>query len=273
MSEDDTGSGGPIRAKLTAGRPLFNAWLTLGSPFAVELAAEAGCDLVTVDQQHGIGGHAEMLSSLMAATAGGVPALVRVAANDSGLIGRALDAGAHGVICPMINSAEDARQLVSSVKFPPLGRRSLGPFRARLAMPDYFRAANAWTIACGQIETKSAIADLDEILATPGLDMICAGPNDLALTLSGGAHTNIRAAEVIEALDLLLAKCRENGVMTAIFANDADYAKSMIAKGWQVIAIGSEARWLSEAAKTARRVIDGDAPAAAEPDKGPAAAY
>ncbi len=148
----DTG-GGPIRAKLAAGKPLFNAWLALGSPFAVELAAEAGCDLVTVDQQHGIGGHAEMLSCLMAAGAGGVPALVRVAANDSGLIGRALDAGAHGVICPMINSADDAWQLVDSVKFPPLGRRSLGPFRARLAMPDYFRAANAWTIACGQIET------------------------------------------------------------------------------------------------------------------------
>jgi 4-hydroxy-2-oxoheptanedioate aldolase len=258
----DPGSG-PIRAKLTAGKPLFNAWLALGSPFAVELAAEAGCDLVTVDQQHGIGGHAEMLSCLMAASAGGVPALVRVAANDSGLIGRALDAGAHGVICPMINSADDAWQLVESVKFPPLGRRSLGPFRARLAMPDYFRAANAWTIACGQIETKSALANLDKILATPGLDMICAGPNDLALTLSGGGHTDIRAPEVIEALDLLLEKCKENSVISAIFANDADYAKSMIAKGWQVIAIGTEARWLSEGAKAARRVIDGDAPAVA----------
>ncbi len=270
MSTD--AGGGPIRAKLGGGKPLFNAWLTLGSPFAVELAAEAGCDLVTVDQQHGIGGHAEMLSSLMAATAGGVPALVRVAANDSGLIGRALDAGAHGVICPMIDTAGDAAQLVSSVKFPPLGKRSLGPFRARLALPDYFRAANDWTIACGQIETSTALGNLDEILATPGLDMVCAGPNDLALTLSGGAHSDIRSPEVIEALDLLLAKCKENGVMTAIFANDADYAKSMIGKGWQVIAIGSEARWLSEAAKAARRVIDGGAPAGA-PDKTPGALY
>ena len=255
--------GGPVRAKLAEGKRLFNAWLTLGSPFAVELAAEAGCDLVTVDQQHGIGGHAEMMSCLMAAGAGGVPALVRVAANDSGLIGRALDAGAHGVICPMINSADDAWQLVSSVKFPPLGRRSLGPFRARLAMPDYFRAANAWTIACGQIETKTALGNLDKILATPDLDMICAGPNDLALTLSDGGHNDIRSPEVIEALDLLLAKCKENSVMSAIFANDADYAKSMMAKGWQVITIGTEARWLSEGAKTARRVIDGEeAPAA-----------
>ncbi len=255
MSAD--AGGGPIRAKLAAGRPLFNAWLTLGSAFSVELAAEAGADLVTIDQQHGIGGHSEMLSCLMAAGAGGVPALVRVAVNDSGLIGRALDAGAHGVICPMINSADDARRLVEAVKFPPLGSRSLGPFRARLAVPDYFRAANGWTIACGQIETALALANLDATLSTAGLDMICAGPNDLALTLSGGAHSDIRAPEVMEALDLLLAKCKENSVMAAIFANDADYAKSMIAKGWQVVAVSTEARWLSEGAKAARAVIDG----------------
>ena len=134
---------------------------------------------------------------------------MRVAANDSGLIGRALDAGAHGVICPMIDTAEDAVELVASVKFPPLGNRSLGPFRARLALPDYFRAANDWTIACAQIETRTALDNLDEILATPGLDMVCAGPNDLALTLSGGAHSDIRSPEVIEALDLLLAKAKK----------------------------------------------------------------
>ncbi|WP_088343028.1 MULTISPECIES: aldolase/citrate lyase family protein [Rhodomicrobium] len=249
--------GGPIRAKVAAGKPLFNAWLSLGAAFAVELVAEAGADLVTIDQQHGIGGHAEMMGCLTAATAGGVPALVRVSVNDSGLIGRALDAGAHGVICPMINTAEDAAAFVGSVKFPPLGRRSLGPFRARLAMPDYFRAANGWTIACGQIETRTALGNLDGILSTAGLDMICAGPNDLALTLSGGAHSDIRAPEVIEALDLLLAKCREHGVISAIFANDAAYAKSMIAKGWQVVTISTEARWLSEGARAARRVIDG----------------
>jgi 4-hydroxy-2-oxoheptanedioate aldolase len=249
--------GGPIRAKIAAGKPLFNAWLSLGSPFAVELAAEAGADLVTIDQQHGIGGHTEMLSALMAAGASRIPALVRVAVNDSGLIGRALDAGAHGVICPMINNAENALALVDAVKFPPLGSRSLGPYRARLALPDYIRAANDWTIACGQIETKTALDNLDKILATPGLDMICAGPNDLALTLSGGAHNEIRAPEVLAALDLLLAKCKENSVLATIFANDADYAKSMIPKGWQVVAVASDTRWLSEGAKAARRVVDG----------------
>jgi 4-hydroxy-2-oxoheptanedioate aldolase len=249
--------GGPIRAKLADGKTLFNAWLSLGSPFAVEIAAEAGADLVTIDQQHGIGGHTELLGALMAAGAGRVPALVRVPVNDSGLIGRALDAGAHGVVCPMINNADDAFALVSAVKFPPLGRRSLGPYRARLAIPDYIRAANDWTIACAQIETKTSLDNLDKILATPGIDMVCAGPNDLALTLSGGAHNDIRAPEVIAALDLLLAKCKENSVMASIFANDAEYAKSLIAKGWQIVAVANDTRWLSEGAKAARRVIDG----------------
>jgi 4-hydroxy-2-oxoheptanedioate aldolase len=249
-------SEGSIRARLGAGKPLFNAWISLGLPFSVELAAEAGADLVTIDLQHGMGGQAEMLGCLTAATAARLPALVRVAVNDSGLISRALDAGAQGVICPMINSAADAQAFVASVKFPPAGARSLGPYRARLALPDYVGAANGWTISCAQIETKMAMDNLDDILATPGLDMICAGPNDLALTLSGGAHVDIRSAEVVAALDRLLAKCKQTGVIATIFANDADYAKSLIAKGWQIVAIASDARWLSAGARAARGVFD-----------------
>jgi 4-hydroxy-2-oxoheptanedioate aldolase len=249
--------GDPLREKLALGKPLFNAWLSLGCPFVVEMVAEGGCDLVTIDQQHGIGGNAELIGCLTAARGAGVPALVRVANNDVGLIGRALDAGAQGIICPMINTPGDARQFVDAVKYPPMGSRSWGPYRARLGIGDYFRDANAWTIACGQIETKSALADLDAILATPGLDMICAGPNDLAITLSNGAHADIRAPEVVDALAHLLAKCKEHGVVATIFANDTDYARSLTASGWQIIAVANDARWIGAAAAAARKVIDG----------------
>ena len=247
----------PLREKLALGTPLFDAWLSLGSAFVVEVVAEAGADVITIDQQHGIGGNTDLVAALTAARAAGVPALVRVAWNDMGLIGRALDAGAQGVICPMVNSADDARRLVDAVKYPPVGSRSWGPYRARLGLGDYFRDANGWTIACGQIETKQALGDLDAILSTPGLDMICAGPNDLAITLSGGRHADIRAPEVTAALDHLLSKCKEHGVIAMIFANDADYARPLIAAGWQIIAIANDVRWIGAAAAEAKKVVSG----------------
>lgn len=247
-----------IRDRLAAGKPLFNAWATLGAPFAIELAADAGADIVTIDQQHGIGDNTELLACLTAARAAGVPALVRVASNDTGLIGRALDAGAQGVICPMVNNAADAAALVAAVKYPPLGARSTGPFRARFLLPDYFQHANGWTITCAQIETRESIDNLDAILATPGIDMICAGPNDLAISLSGGRHADIRAGAVVDALDLTLEKCREHGVIAGIFANDTEYAKPLLAKGWQVVAVATDARWLANGAREAKRAICGD---------------
>lgn len=258
-----SGGTGPIRERLAAGKPLFNGWMTLGTPFTAEIMADAGADLITVDQQHGIGGNAELVACLTAARAGGVPALVRVMENDFGLIGRALDAGAAGVICPMINNAADARALVQAVKYPPLGGRSCGPYRARVGFPDYVKCGNDWTVACGQIETKAALSELDAILSTPGFDMICAGPNDLALTLSNGAHANIRAPEVLDALDHLHAKCREHNVITAIFANDADYARLMVGKGWQIVAISNDVGWVTASAKANKAIIDGASESAA----------
>ena len=245
-----------IRELLTSGKALFNAWVSLGVAHSVELAAEAGADVVTIDQQHGIGGNAEMLACLGAAAASGLPAFVRVARNDFGLIGRALDAGAQGVVCPMINTGEDAVAFVEAVKYPPVGARSMGPYRARLAIPDYIQNANGWTLACGQIETKTAVGNLDAIFSTPGFDMVCVGPNDLAFTLSGGAHADIRAPETEAAIDVILAKCKEHGVIAGIFANDAEYAKSLIAKGWQVVAVTSDTRWLAAGAKAARAAFD-----------------
>ena len=148
------------------GRTLLNAWLTLNSPFLIELIGQAGWDCVSIDQQHGLGGNEAMVQCLTSAKASNMPALVRVAENDLGLVGRALDAGAQGVICPLITTVEDAEAFVQAVKFPPRGHRSWGPYRARLGHDgDYFTTANDWTIACPQIETKGALASLDEILA------------------------------------------------------------------------------------------------------------
>ena len=180
-------------------RTLFNAWLTLNNPFLIELIGEAGWDCLTIDQQHGLGGNEALLGCLTAARACGLPAIVRVAENDPGLIGRALDAGAQGIMCPLIGSVEDAEAFVQAVKYPPRGNRSWGPYRARLDHEgDYFKTANDWTIACPQIETKGALDQLDEILALDGVDMVCFGPNDLSVALTG--RLDIWAPEVKEAM-------------------------------------------------------------------------
>ena len=232
-------------------RTLFNAWLTLNNPFLIELIGEAGWDCITIDQQHGLGGNEALLGCLTAARACGLPAIVRVAENSPGLIGRALDAGAQGIMCPLIGSVEDAEAFVQAVKFPPRGNRSWGPYRARLDhQGDYFKIANDWTIACPQIETRGALDQLDEILALDGVDMVCFGPNDLSVALTG--RLDIWAPEVKEAMTLVLSKCREMSVIALIFANDVDYARPRVAEGWDVVAVGTDAGWFSKGAAEAK---------------------
>jgi 4-hydroxy-2-oxoheptanedioate aldolase len=234
------------------GRTLLNAWLTLNSPLLIELIGEAGWDCITIDQQHGLGGNEVLLQCLTAARASGLPSIVRVAENDPGLIGRALDAGAQGIMCPLIDTVEDAEAFIQAVKFPPRGQRSWGPYRARLDYEgDYFTTANGWTIACPQIETKGALDQLDDILALRGLDMVCLGPNDLSVALTG--RLDIHAAEVKEAITLVLSKCREKSVMALIFANDVTYAKPLVAAGWDVVAVGTDAGWFTKAAAEMKR--------------------
>ncbi len=239
-----------FRALLAARKPLFSAWLGLGSALGVEIAADAGWDAVMIDQQHGLGGHAELEQCLTAAAAAGVPAMARLARLDFGLIGRALDAGAQGVMVPMVERPEDAARLVHAVKYPPHGGRSFGPYRARLLVEgDYFAAANAWTIACGQIETARAVENIDAICATEGLDMICVGPNDLAISMSRGQDRDIASPKMLETIEHVRAAASGPGIITAIFANNMDYARHAIEAGWQVISVGADTGWLASAAR------------------------
>jgi len=236
-------------------RTLFNAWLTLNNPFVIELIGEAGWDCVTIDQQHGLSGNEALLTCLTAAKACGLPAIVRVANNDPGLVGRALDAGAQGIMCPLINTVDEAEAFVRAVKYPPRGLRSWGPYRARLGHDgDYFTSANAFTIACPQIETKGALDQLDAILSLDGVDMVCLGPNDLSVALTG--RLDIWAKEVQEAMTLVLRKAREKSVMTLIFANDTAFAKPRVAEGWDIVAVGTDAGWFAAAAAATKAAVE-----------------
>lgn len=151
------------------------------------------------------------------------------------------------VVCPLINSAEDAERFVRAVKYPPRGTRSWGPYRAQFNLSgDYVPQANGWTIACPQIETKGALDELDDILSIDGVDMVCFGPNDLSAALTG--RFDIQASEVREAISRVLRKCREKLVMAFVFANNIEYAKPLIKAGWDLVAIETDATWFSAAA-------------------------
>ena len=236
-----------IRTAHGEGRQLILAWVTLGIPYVVEQMGEAGFDAVLIDQQHGLGGQAEMVNCLTAARAAGLPAVVRPVSMADAEIGRALDAGAQGVVCPMVRTGDDAEAIVGAVKYPPRGARSWGPYAGKFALAgEYFDEANEWTIACVQIETKAAIDNLDDIMGVDGLDMVLVGPNDLAAALTG--ERDIHAKDVIEAIDLVLKKAREHSVIASIFANDVGYAKPLAAAGWDIIAVGTDMGLLSGAA-------------------------
>lgn len=252
----------PIRAALKKRPALLMAWTTLGSPLVVEMLGGTGWDLVTVDLQHGVGGDAEMNACLTAARAAGLPAMVRVAHNEVGRITRVLDAGAAGVICPMINTRAEAEALVAAAKYPPLGGRSYGAYRAAvLTSGDYFAQANNATICCAQIETAEAMGNLDAILSTPGIDMILVGPFDLSISLSGGKTPDTRLPAVLKALDRILERCRHHKVIPAVFTGGPDYAAEQIAKGWQMVALGTDAEWLADGAA---RMVSGLAVALAK---------
>jgi 4-hydroxy-2-oxoheptanedioate aldolase len=236
----------PLRAAIADKKPQLMAWVTYGVPLIVEQMGAAGYDAVLIDQQHGLGDHSDLINCLTAARAAGLPALVRPLVPDAGLIGQILDAGAHGVVSPLVETRADVEKCVSAGEYPPRGSRGWGPYRGTLMLEEYGQHANDWVINCVQIETRGAMDNLDDILRVDGLDMVLVGPNDLALALTGTRE--IRSAEVVEACNEILSKSRENAVMTAIFANDIDYAKPLIEAGWDVITVGTDMGLLAGAA-------------------------
>lgn len=236
-----------LRAILGKEQPLLLAWVTSGLPYIVEVMGAAGYDAVVIDQQHGLGHHGDLINCLIAARAAGLPALVRPLTADAGLIGAALDAGAQGVVSPLVETQADVEACVAAGTYPPRGARGWGPYRGQfLTDGDYIEHANDWVINCVQIETRGAMDNLDDILKVDGLDMVLVGPNDLALALTG--TRDIRSAEVAEACNEILKKSRENDVIAAIFANDIDYAKPLAEAGWDVITVGTDMGLLGGAA-------------------------
>jgi 4-hydroxy-2-oxoheptanedioate aldolase len=243
------------------GRVTTNGWLMIPHVVAVDVMAAQGWDSITLDMQHGFVDPPDLVNLLAAlgnrGPAGPVP-LVRVPWNDPGIIYRVLDAGAQGIICPMVNTASEAEALVAATKYPPLGGRSFGPVRMLLTQgPQYVTNANASCLAIAQIETRQALENLDAILAVKGLDAIYVGPSDLALDMGFPPHLDTEQPALLEAFDKIVAAAKKHGVAAAMHNTMPAYAKKMAARGFNMVTFGSDVGFMLAAGQAAMATYKG----------------
>ena len=226
----------------------YNGWLMIPSSVPAELIARQGWDSVTIDMQHGMIDYSDALQMLQAISVTDATPLVRVPSLESGIIGKVLDAGAFGVICPMVNTREQCEHFVRSCRYAPLGQRSMGPVRATMyAGPDYAAHADKTVIAMAMIETQQAVDNLDEILATPGLDAIFVGPSDLSVSMGHAPGFDPRFPKVYEAIERIAEACKRHGVVPGIHTGSVEYTREMEALGYQFFAFLSEFRFMAMA--------------------------
>ena len=235
------------------GEAVVNGWLSIPSAFSAEVMAHQGFDSLTVDMQHGVVDYQVAVTMLQAISTTTVMPLARVPWNDPARLMKILDAGAYGVICPMINTRAEAEALVQACKYPPRGYRSWGPVRASIyAGADYGDHANADIVVMPMIETALALKNLDEILSVPGVDAIYVGPADLSLALGCKPRLDQTDPPVVDAQQQIVEACKRHGVIAGIHNGTAAYALEMIAAGYQFVTLASDSRFL--AAKAAEEV-------------------
>lgn len=229
------------------GRYALNAWLSIGSSYAAEVLAHLPYDAVTVDLQHGMFGTETALAMLQAISTSPAVPMVRVPDDTPSTIGRALDMGAYGVICPMIDTRAQCEAFVASVRYPPQGERSFGPARGLLyGGPDYPAAANATILSWAMIETKQALDNVEEIAGVEGLSGVYIGPSDLSMTLEGAVASPLSRTVVAE-IGRVIAVARANSLRVGIFCPDTGFAKEMIEAGCDLVTVMNDAGLLRKA--------------------------
>lgn len=231
-------------------RAAVNGWLAIPSAFAAETMSHQGWDTLTVDLQHGIVDYQAMVTMLQAISTTAVVPVVRVPWLEPGILMKALDAGAYAVICPMVNTRDDAQKLVAWTHYPPAGTRSYGPMRGLLyGGPDYLQHANETIVTFAMIETAQALDNLDAILSVEGLDAIYIGPADLSLALGCKVAFDEVDPKVAAAIDHILERATAHGVKAGIHNGSPEFARARIANGFRFVTVGSDAGLMASAAQ------------------------
>jgi 4-hydroxy-2-oxoheptanedioate aldolase len=237
----------PLTSALRGGEPVLGAWCTLPDPFAAEIFGRQGYHYVCVDQQHGMIDDSTAFPMIQAISASGAAPIVRTRWNEPAAIMSALDAGALGIVVPMIETPQDALAAVGACRFPPAGMRSYGPIRARDVMGSTDPVVLGDVACIIMIETASALNNLDAIVSTPGVDGVYIGPSDLALAL--GEKPGSTAPVVGETIDLIVDACRRHGVAVGMHTPAGAVARGYLERGFDFVTVFSDAGLIAAAAR------------------------
>ena len=234
-----------------SGKAVVNAWLAIPSGFSAEVIAQCGFDSVTVDMQHGVQDYLSMVQCFQAMNGHPVTPMVRVPWNEPGIIGKVLDGGAWGVICPMVNTPQEAKALANACLYPPAGKRSNGPIRAVMygEASAYQAIANDEVLVIPMIETQEAIDNIDAILDVPGISGIYIGPSDLGFSLGLKPMLDREEPQIISIYEKLVKATGKRGQFAGIHNATGAYAARMIAMGFRFATILNDSGLMARAAR------------------------
>jgi len=248
----------------------LGGWLTIPSPLTAELFARAGFDWVCVDMQHGIIGYQTAVEMLQAVSTGDATPIVRVPWNEPGIIMKALDAGAYGVIVPMVNTRAEAQAAAAACRYAPQGIRSYGPTRAAMyagtSGREYAREANDTVLCIVMIETAQALDNLDDILSVPGVDAAYIGPADLSVSLGFPPASYHEEPAYAAAVQRVLDACRRHGVVPGFHGGSPENARARIQQGFRFVEVCADLEAMARSVAAGLSAVRGTPP-------GPASTY
>ena len=227
----------PLTDARTSGATLRGAWCASPSAAMAETVASVGFDYVCVDMQHGVVDYADAVHMFMAIAGQGSVPITRLVVNDAALIGKVIDAGALGVVVPLVNTAAEAAAAVAATRYPPRGGRSFGPVRAGLAVGSKAIADLENIFVAVMVETAEGLENVDEIAAVEGLDAIYCGPADLALAIGLEPAYERPEPEHEAAIQHVREACHRNGIIAGIHCADGAMAARRLAQGFQMTTI------------------------------------
>jgi 4-hydroxy-2-oxoheptanedioate aldolase len=234
----------PLLAAWQRGDTTFGVWCALPTSVATEMVSSVGFDYACIDMQHGAVGYTSAVPMLQAARGAGASPIVRVPWNEPGAIMKVLDAGALGVVVPLVSTVEEAEAAVAACRYPPNGIRSFGPIRASFVTGSRDVRVLERVACVVMVETAEGLAQVDDIARVPGVDAIYVGPADLAIELGLPPAYERPEPEHGAAIDRIRRACAEAGIVAGIQCDGAEMALRRAEQGFRMITIGNEGAWM-----------------------------